>query len=99
MKKNINRWKFAAIVFLLAWALFEIYPPTSADLAATFEEKAQNKDAVFTNILTRFRQQKQARPQAEFGDLLAAVGTNNITGYFPYYDVPARAQSDPGDSG
>lgn len=91
MKKNINRWKFALVAFVLAWALAQTYPPTSTELGAAFNAQAFQKDARFNQIMERFAQLRAERPQAQYGDLLAAIGTNDIRGYFPSYDVAAEA--------
>ena len=96
MNRNTNRWKFALVAFILAWAIYESYPPASADLAATFEAKADKKDTTFTNIMERFQRLRRDRPQAAFANLLQAIGTNDVRAYFPYYDVdkepnPTRA--------
>ena len=52
MKQN-NRWRFILVVLIVAWSLYEIYPPTSRDLVQEFSSRAENQDAAFTNILQR----------------------------------------------
>jgi SecD/SecF fusion protein len=83
MKQN-NRWRFVLVVLIVAWALFEIYPPTSKPLAGEFVSRAENKDATFTNILERLAPLQTARPDREFVNLSEAIGTNSIQTYFPF---------------
>ena len=52
MKQN-NRWRFILVILIVAWSLYEIYPPTSRDLVQEFASRAENPDATFTNILQR----------------------------------------------
>jgi SecD/SecF fusion protein len=83
MKQN-NRWRFVLVVLIVAWSLFEIYPPTSKPLAGEFVSRAENRDAAFTNILERLTPLQQARPDREFANLAEAIGTNDIQNYFPF---------------
>ena len=83
MKQN-NRWRFVLVVLIVAWSLFEIYPPTSKPLAGQFISRAENRDAAFTNILERLTPLQQARPDREFANLSDAIGTNKIQNYFPF---------------
>ncbi|MEI9863354.1 MAG: hypothetical protein WDN00_02110 [Limisphaerales bacterium] len=82
MKQN-NRWRFAIVVLIVAWSLFEIYPPTSRHLFGEFSSRAENTDAAFTNILQRLAPLQAARPDREFANLQDAIGTNDIQVYFP----------------
>ena len=52
--KNNNLGRFILVLAIIAWALFEVYPPTSRDLAGQFASRARNQDAAFTNILAQF---------------------------------------------
>jgi SecD/SecF fusion protein len=83
MKQN-NRWRFVIVVLIVAWSLFEIYPPTSRPLSGEFVSRADNTDATFTNILQRLAPLQAARPDREFANLLDAIGTNDIQVYFPF---------------
>jgi SecD/SecF fusion protein len=82
MKQN-NRWRFILVVLIVAWSLYEIYPPTSRDLIQEFSSRAENQDAAFTNILQRLAPMQTARPDREFANLSDAIGTNDIQNYFP----------------
>ncbi|MGO9478362.1 MAG: protein translocase subunit SecD [Limisphaerales bacterium] len=91
MKQN-DRWKFLLVVAILFWALWSIgiigpNSPTSQSLVRAFETRAVNRDTAFTNILESLRPLQAARPEREFSNLQSAIGTNNITPYFPFFDV------------
>jgi SecD/SecF fusion protein len=90
MNRN-NLGKFIIVVAVLVWAFVEMYPPVGRNLAAYFQEKAvdSRKDAAFTNIVDNLEKLQQASPQRGFANLVDAVGTNDITPYFPFYDVSA----------
>ena len=64
-----------------------MYPPTGRNLAVEFQDKAVRKDAAFTNIVERLQKLQQERPERPFANLVEAVGTNDITRYFPFYEV------------
>jgi SecD/SecF fusion protein len=83
MKQN-NRWRFILVVLIVAWSLYEIYPPASRDLVQEFSSRAENQDATFTNILEQLALLQTARPDREFANLQDAIGTNDIQGYFPF---------------
>jgi SecD/SecF fusion protein len=92
MKQN-NRWRFILVVLIVAWSLYEIYPPTSRDLVQQFASRAENTDAAFTNILSRLAPLQAARPDREFANLQEAIGTNDIQNYFP--DIVAKSEQHP----
>src|SRR5437867_5869138 len=92
MKRN-NSWKWILVVFVVAWSLWEIYPPTNRDLIAEFKARAVNTDTKFTAILDRLQQFQQEAPGRAFANLEAAVGTNDITRYYPF--VNAAAENEP----
>src|SRR6266536_2462196 len=93
--KRKNVWRSMLVVFVLAWALWEMNPPTPRDLIEEFQGRAVNTDTNFTAIVQRARElQKQAQaPNRAFASLLEAIGTNNIARYFPF--VNAAAEEDP----
>lgn len=84
MKRN-NTWRFIIVVFVIAWALYEIYPPTNRDLIQTFRSTAQNKDATFGQIMTKAQDLTKERPDRAYANLQEAIGTNDITRYFPQH--------------
>ena len=79
------------VVFVLAWAFWEINPPTPRDLIEEFQSRAVNTDTNFSAIFQRARElQKQAQtPGQAFASLHEAIGTNNITRYFQFANVAA----------
>jgi SecD/SecF fusion protein len=91
--KNPKFW-WSLIAFLVAWSIWEIYPPTSRDLIVEFKEQADSSkvDTNFNKIMARAEAMEltNREPQRQFGDLMTAIGTNDIRPYFPYYDVHAE---------
>ena len=83
MKQN-NRWRFILVILIVAWSLYEIYPPTSRNLVSEFTARADNQDATFTNILQRLAPLDKARPDRAFANLQDAIGTNDIQRYFSF---------------
>jgi SecD/SecF fusion protein len=97
MNRN-NLWKFIFVVLVLLWSFYEMYPPMGKNLAVEFQEKAvaARKDAAFTGIVERLQKLQTEKPERTFANLVDAVGTNDITRYFPMYEVknepnPTRA--------
>jgi SecD/SecF fusion protein len=93
MKRN-NLTRLIIVLFVLAWSLYQIYPPTSRDLIKYFQERAVSnaKDAAFTNIVQQAEalQAENLRtntPLRGYANLKEAVGTNNIAKYFPMFDT------------
>jgi len=88
--KNPKIW-WALIAFLVAWSLWEIYPPGNQDLINEFSDQADSSkvDATFKKIVQTAQDLQKANPEPhrEFNDLMKAVGTNDIRKYFPYFDV------------
>jgi SecD/SecF fusion protein len=89
MKKPKFWW--ALIAFLVAWSLWSMYPPTSENLITVFNDQADASkvDATFKQIVEKAHALETANPDPhrQFGELMAAIGTNNIQTYFPYIDV------------
>jgi SecD/SecF fusion protein len=92
MKTN-DFWKFILVAFIICWSLYEVYPPTSRDLAQEFKARAAGRDATFAGIVARLEPLQQARPDRAFANLLQAIGTNDIQAYFRFVD--AKNQPDP----
>jgi len=92
MNKNNNLGRFLLVIAIIIWALVEVYPPTSRDLAQDFANRAQNKDAAFTDILTQSAALQKAGTN-EFMALQLAAGTNELQKYFPF--IPAQNQVHP----
>src|ERR1039457_5514270 len=51
MNKQNNLGRFILVLVIIAWALLEVYPPTSRDLVQEFSRRAVNQDAAFKKIV------------------------------------------------
>jgi SecD/SecF fusion protein len=84
-------------VFLVAWSLWEIYPPTSQNLIVEFQDEADSGkvDANFKKIVQTAEALEKADPDPhrQFAELKTAIGTNDIRPYFPFIDV--RSEENP----
>jgi len=90
MKKPKFWWSL--IVFLVAWSLWEMNPPTSLNLIAEFRDQADSAKAsspVFKKMVETALALEKADPDPhrQFSELMTAIGTNDIRPYFPYFDV------------
>jgi SecD/SecF fusion protein len=56
-------------------------------------QRARARDATFSEILTRAQDLQKERPDRAFANLQTAIGTNDITRYFPFFNV--KAELDP----
>src|SRR6266478_6532543 len=84
MNRN-HLWKLLLIIFVVAWAAFEIYPPNGRSIIEVFNEEDSRKDANFSNIVARAQQLQKENPNRSlFADLKDALGTNEIARYFPF---------------
>ena len=91
-----NFWRFALVVFVVAWAINEMTPPTSRDLIEVFQERASNTDSNFTAIVKQAQQAQKLQgdtPGRQFTHLREAIGNKVITNYFSFIDV--KAEKDP----
>ena len=77
-----NIWKLLLILFVVAWSLVELYPPESQSLVKEFIDQASNRDTNFNAIAQRLDGLQKQNPQREYGNLLEAIGTNDIARYF-----------------
>jgi SecD/SecF fusion protein len=86
MSRN-NPWIILFVILIVCWSFYEMYPPTSRSLVQEFETRAVNRDTNFTAMVQRLQPLQQARPEREFANLQAAIGTNDITPYFQFFNV------------
>ena len=84
MNRN-NFWRFTLVVLVVLWSLYELYPPQGRDLLLVFREKAQSRDPAFSTIFTNALALQRAMPEKPYDNLVAAIGTNDITRYFPSF--------------
>jgi len=83
MTRN-NTWRWLAVLFAIGFACYSIYPPTNRDLVEVFQKRATGPDANFASIIERARKLQMEKPGNAFGNLLEAVGTNDLTRYFHF---------------
>src|SRR5688500_6016087 len=89
MKSNYI-WKVFFVTLLMAVCIAGMFPPTGKNLLAVFKERATNRDATFTNILTQAGALEKPFPERTFANVMEAVGTNYITNYFPRINVAVK---------
>ena len=82
MNRN-NFWRFVLVVLVVLWSLYELYPPQGRDLVVFFREKAVNRDSTFTALYQKAQALQKAMPEKPYDNLAEAIGTNDITRYFP----------------
>lgn len=94
MKRN-NFWRWVFVLFVVVWALYEMYPPTDRPLIDVFEESATNRDERFDAIVKEARDGVAAGIPSQYQLLLTAAGNTSLTNYFPAYkpDPDANANA------
>jgi len=90
MNRN-NLWRFIIVVAIVAWAIFEIYPPQDRDLIQVFRQNARGTDQTFVDIVNKAQALSKDHPNREYDNLVDAIGTNDITRYFPQFIKPGTA--------
>ena len=84
MNRN-NFWRFILVVLVILWSLYELYPPEGRDLLLFFREKATGRDAAFSAMFQKAQALQKAMPEKPYDNLAEAIGTNDITHYFPSF--------------
>jgi len=92
MNRN-NYWRFVLVVLVILWSLYELYPPEGRDLIPYFRQRARAHDAAFAALMQRAQELESKSPQKPYDNLKAAIGTNDITRYFPFFE--AKEETDP----
>jgi len=72
---------------VLAWSFYELWPPRGRDLIQYFNEKAVVHDSTFSNIVAKAQMLQKAMPDRPYDNLVEAVGTSNLTKYFPQFEA------------
>ena len=90
MNRN-NLGRFIIVVLVLVWSFYEFYPPTGRDLIQHFRERAVAHDATFNAIFQQALALQKTAPERQYDDLVAAIGTNDITRYFPFFEAKNEA--------
>src|SRR5262245_20795875 len=89
-------WKLIFILFVVVWAITEIYPPMPRNLAEQFNEPATlNRDATVDTIVQRARELDRQDSKRGYRNLLDAIGTNQVAKYFPTNYVNLAVERDP----
>lgn len=91
MNRN-NFWRFALVVLVLIWAVYELYPPNARDLITVFNDRAVSRDTNFLAMVTRARELQRGSKERGYEALRAAVSTNDLTRYFPFYNAKEEAR-------
>ncbi len=87
MNRN-NFWRFVLVVGVVLWSFYELYPPKGRNLVLVFREQARHtSDPVFTNILAKAQSLQRQAPERAYDNLNDAIGTNDITLYFPQFEA------------
>jgi SecD/SecF fusion protein len=94
MNRN-NLWRFVLVALVVLWSLYELYPPQSRDLLLYFREKAVNRDPAFSTIFSNAMTLQRATPEKPYDNLAAAIGTNDITRYFPTFGAKDQLHPTP----
>jgi SecD/SecF fusion protein len=87
-------YKLLAIVLVVSWAIYSMYPLTNRPLLEVFKEQARGpKDTNFNAIVQTATDLQRQFPERGFLNLRQAIGTNDVTAYFPQW--PAKNEKDP----
>jgi SecD/SecF fusion protein len=91
MNRNLF-WRFSFVVFVVAWALWSFYPPSSRNLVDVFQEQAvlrgdTNALATIRSIVDEARRRDQTNATRSYQNLREAIGTNDIVRFFPRFKV------------
>jgi len=92
--KNKNVW-LSLVIFVVAFSLWSLYPPTDRNLIEVFRDRAAVTDTNFTAIVEEATTLQKQYPDRAFDNLLTAIskrekelGTNGIARYFPAFEIP-----------
>jgi SecD/SecF fusion protein len=88
-------WRTVLVVLIVLWSLYELYPPKGRDLVQYFRDQAVNRDPDFTTIFTNALALQKAMPEKPYENLLKAIGTNDITRYFPSFGAKEQLHPTP----
>jgi SecD/SecF fusion protein len=83
-------WLLALIVVVLGLSISSIYPPGGQDLLGEFQSRSRNRDAAFSNIVEKAQALQKENPSRAYGNIKDAVGTNDLTKYFPFINVKGQ---------
>ena len=92
MSRN-NFWKWAVVISIVLWSLFQAYPPRNQDIGEVFSGNAINRNKDFDAIVSHYQAAQKTNSAKSFANLVEAVGTNDLRNYFPQFDV--RSETNP----
>jgi hypothetical protein len=84
--------RLALVILIVLWSLYEVYPPTNRDLIEHFQARAVKRDLELSNIVYQARELRKTHPDRAYGNLQEAIGTNDITKYFPFFEPRGEPQ-------
>src|SRR4026209_529936 len=84
--------RLALVILIVLWSLYEVYPPTNRDLIEHFQTRAVKRDLELSNIVYQARELRKTHPDRAYGNLQEAIGTNDITKYFPFFEPRGEPQ-------
>lgn len=81
-----NFWRLTIVILVVLWSIYESYPPTTGDLIGQFQKNARvvPGDTTISNIVFSARELSKQFPDKAYANLEKAIGTNDVTSYFPY---------------
>ncbi len=91
MNRN-NKWRFGFVAFALIWSLIEVFPLKDRNLIEVFQERGVRQDGTFSNIVAQAQAMQVTNAVNTYGNLRTAIGTNDITTYFPFFSVTNEAR-------
>ncbi|MBG87390.1 MAG: protein translocase subunit SecDF [Verrucomicrobiales bacterium] len=86
MKRN-NTFRTFAVLFVIAWAFYEMTPMKDRSVIEVFQERALKRDEAFNGMVSVATNNFAADtnvPPREYRALMSAVGTNQLTNYFNF---------------
>jgi SecD/SecF fusion protein len=91
--RNRALWA-TTVVLVLVWSIYNFLPMASKNLAQEFQLRVppSKRDDAFKGILTRLAELQKANPDRQFANLLEAIGTNDITRYFPLPEAAKQGE-------
>ena len=83
MNQNLS-FKTLFVIFLIAWALWELNPPTGQNLIDYIEAKATNTDEDFKTLITQAREKAESEAMTPYGAILDSLSEDqSLVTYFP----------------
>jgi SecD/SecF fusion protein len=92
-------WRLVLILFIVAWSVSELYPPAARNLIDTFDRQSSTPDKTFDEIVKKARDLDASNIEHQssvtYSNLVLAIGTNDVTRYFPTNYVNYAVERDP----